>query len=240
MSRKIEVRNVGFRYSHDGPDILRNVNFSVEPGEFVALVGTTGSGKSTLLRLLLGFDKPSIGSILYDGKDLRNLDNQAVRRQLGVVLQGDRILAGDIFHNIAGSHPKTEEEVWAAAEEAGIREEIEKLPMVLRTFVAENGTTFSGGQLRRLIIARALVNRPSILFFDEATSALDNVSQAVVSENIRKRQVTRIIIAQRLSTIRHADRILVLHEGAIAESGSFEQLTAKNGIFSQLASRQLF
>ena len=236
---RLDVVDLRFRYAPDQPAVLDGVSFTAEPGEFVAIVGATGCGKSTLVRLLLGFESPESGAIFYDGRDFRNLDLQRVRRQFGVVLQHDRVRTGDILHNITGAGAYSLEEAWLAASRAGIKEEIERLPMGMHTFVPEGGGSFSGGQLQRLVIARALIKNPSILIFDEATSALDNTSQKIVSDNLRALKVTRIVIAQRLSSIRQADKIIVLDKGKVAESGSFDELLAKDGVFRRLAGRQM-
>ena len=239
LTGQVEMRNVGFRYDAESPAVLRNISFEVKPGEYLAIVGGSGAGKSTLARILLGFEKPTLGEVLYDGQDLRELDVRAVRRQLGVVLQNDRILSGDIYHNIVGTHPRTMAEAWEAAAMAGVKQDIELLPMGMQTFISEGGATFSGGQLQRIIIARALVNRPPILIFDEATSALDNHTQAIVSDNLKRMNITRIVIAQRLSTIREADRLLVLEKGEIVETGTYDELMAQDGAFKKLAARQM-
>lgn len=239
LEGRIDVVDLRFRYAHDQPAVLDGLSFSAEPGEFVAIVGATGCGKSTLVRLLLGFELPESGKILYDNRDFRNLDLKLVRRQFGVVLQNDRVRTGDILHNITGAGAHTIEEAWDAAARAGIQEDIARMPMGMHTFVPEGGSGFSGGQLQRLVIARALIKNPSILIFDEATSALDNASQKVVSDNLRALKVTRIVIAQRLSTIREADKIIVLDQGKVAESGKFDELLANDGVFRRLAGRQM-
>lgn len=239
LTGHVEFQNVSFSYSKESPPVLKKISFAIQPGEFVAIVGASGSGKSTVVRLLLGFEAPASGSVLYDGQDLKSLDLHTVRRQLGVVLQNDHIFSGDVLHNIIGTHPRTLDEAWLAAERACIKAEIESLPMGMHTFVSDSGSGFSGGQLQRLMIARALVNDPPILIFDEATSALDDVSQATVSNNLRAMNITRIVIAQRLTTIQNADRILVLHDGVIEEQGSYQELIANKGIFSRLISREM-
>lgn len=211
----------------------------IEPGAFVAFVGTSGSGKSTTLRLLLGFETPESGSIFYDGQDLAGLDIQAVRRQIGVVLQDGKLLPGDIFTNIIGSSLATMDDAWAAALRAGFAEDIKEMPMGMHTVISAGGSTLSGGQRQRLMIARALVNKPRILFFDEATSALDNRTQAVVSESLERLQATRIVIAHRLSTIKNADRIFVMDAGCVIEQGSYDELMALGGVFAELAIRQI-
>jgi ABC-type bacteriocin/lantibiotic exporter with double-glycine peptidase domain len=205
----------------------------------VAVVGSSGSGKSTLLRLLLGFEQPTTGGVFYDGKDLARLDVGAVRRQTGVVLQSSRLMPGSLYDNIAGASQAPMAEAWEAARMAGVEEDIRAMPMGLQTMVTGAGSVLSGGQAQRLMIARALVTRPRILLFDEATSSLDNRSQQVVSESIERLAVTRIVIAHRVSTIRHADRIVVLERGRLVESGSYEELVAGDGPFAQLARRQL-
>ena len=239
LSGAIEVNDVAFRYSPEEEDVFRKVSFKINPGEMVAVVGGSGCGKSTLLKLLLGFEEPTHGSIEFDETNLQQLDISTVRRQLGVVLQHQNIFMGDIFTNIVGSRPLSEDEAWAAAEKAGIKDDIERLPMKMRTYISASGSTFSGGQLQRIFIARALASRPQILLFDEATSALDNESQAIVSKNIEEMQITRIVIAHRLSTIRNADRILVLHNKTISEQGTYEELMAQKGFFYELANRQI-
>ena len=239
LNGEIELNRVSFRYSSDGPPILQDISFRIAPTEFVALVGPSGSGKSTLFRLMFGFEKPESGSVSYDRQDLATLDVQAVRRQLGVVLQQGRLLSGDIFHNIVGALPLTMDDAWDAARKAGLAEDIEAMPMGMFTFISEGGGNLSGGQRQRLLIARALAAKPKILFFDEATSALDNRTQSIVSRSLEEMQVTRVVIAHRLSTIRNAHRIVVVEAGKLVETGSFEELMALRGAFHKLASRQL-
>ncbi len=235
----IEMSHVSFRYAEDGPLILDDVSFTAEPGEFVAFVGPSGAGKSSVMRVLLGFEIPEVGTVRYDGKDLESLDPRALRRQMGVVTQSAKLMAGDIFTNIVGARPLSIEDAWEAAEIAGIRADIEALPMGMHTFVSEGAGTLSGGQRQRLLIARAVVGRPRILLFDEATSALDNKTQAAVSEAIERLRATRIVIAHRLSTVRAADKIVVLQTGRIVQVGSYDELIEVEGPFRRLALRQL-
>lgn len=236
---KITVDHVTFCYRRDGALTLDDVSISAEPGEFIALVGASGSGKSTLLRLLLGFETPQAGSVYYDGQDLSGLDVDAVRRQLGVVLQNGQLNSASIFENIAGGALMTLDEAWEAARMSGFADDITTMPMQMHTVVSEGGSNLSGGQRQRLLIARALALKPRILFFDEATSALDNKTQAIVSESLDKLQVTRIAIAHRLSTIRNAHRIYVLQAGRVVQQGTFYELAAVEGLFAQLMARQM-
>lgn len=236
---KILVDRIKFRYRSDGPLILDDVSLCAEPGELIALVGGSGSGKSTIFRLLLGFETPESGSIYYDGQDLSGLDVDAVRRQLGVVLQNGRLNAGSIFDNLAGGANITLDEAWEAAQMSGFADDVAAMPMEMHTVISEGGSNLSGGQRQRLLIARALVLKPRILLFDEATSALDNRTQAIVSESLDKMQVTRIVIAHRLSTIRNANRIYVLQAGQIVQQGTFADLAAADGLFAQLMARQM-
>lgn len=239
LSGDIEISHLSFSYSPEGPMILKDVNLHIRPGEFVAVVGASGSGKSTLLRLLLGFEQPTQGAIHYDHQDLSGLDLGALRRQLGVVLQNGQLMSGDIFTNIVGSSPLTQEDAWAAATQAGIAADIRAMPMGMHTVVSDGGGTLSGGQRQRLMIARAIVHRPRILFFDEATSALDNQAQAMVSASLEQLRATRVVIAHRLSTVIHADRILVMAAGEIVESGTYTELIEADGLFADLARRQI-
>ncbi len=239
LSGAIEARKLSFRYTDDGPLVLDDVSFAVRPGEFVAIVGPSGCGKSTLLRLLIGFDRPVSGSVLYDGQDLAALDQSAVRRQCGVVLQHAQPFTGSILDVIRGAEPYTPEEAMAAAELAGLAEDIERMPMGLHTIVSGGGA-ISGGQRQRLMIAQALIRRPRILFFDEATSALDNETQRKVIESTRSLDATRIVIAHRLSTVLDADRVIVMEDGRIAEQGPPAHLLASTGgRLHELVRRQL-
>ncbi|MFD4552810.1 NHLP bacteriocin export ABC transporter permease/ATPase subunit [Streptomyces sp. NPDC058469] len=228
LSGAIEARRVSFRYADDGPLVLDDVSFDVRAGEFVAIVGPSGCGKSTLLRLLIGFDKPVSGSVLYDGQDLGALDQSAVRRQCGVVLQHAQPFTGSILDVICGTEPFTPEEAMAAAEMAGLAEDIKRMPMGLHTIVAGSGAV-SGGQRQRLMIAQALIRRPRILFFDEATSALDNETQRTVIESTKALNATRIVIAHRLSTVLDADRVVVMEDGKVAQQGPPAELLADTG-----------
>ncbi|MFD9094537.1 NHLP bacteriocin export ABC transporter permease/ATPase subunit [Streptomyces collinus] len=239
LSGAVEARRLSFRYADDGPLVLDDVSFSVRPGEFVAIVGPSGCGKSTLLRLLIGFDRPVSGSVLYDGQDLAALDRSAVRRQCGVVLQHAQPFTGSILDVICGTEPYTPEEAMAAAELAGLAADIERMPMGLHTIVAGNGA-ISGGQRQRLMIAQALIRRPRILFFDEATSALDNDTQRVVIESTRKLNATRVVIAHRLSTVLDADRVVVMEDGKVVQHGTPAELLADTGgRLHELVRRQL-
>ncbi|QLA19101.1 NHLP bacteriocin export ABC transporter permease/ATPase subunit [Desulfolutivibrio sulfoxidireducens] len=236
----IEIVGLTFRYIPDGPVILDDIHLRVEPGQFVALAGPSGSGKSTLLRLLLGFERPESGSIYYDDLDLADFDLTAFRRRnIGAVLQNGALLPGDIFSNISGSRDITLDQAWAAARGAGLAQDIEDMPLGMRTPVSAGMGTLSGGQRQRLLIARALAGKPRILFFDEATSALDNRSQETVSASLTAMNITRVVVAHRLSTIQNADRIFFLEDGRIVESGTHAELLARGGRYVAMARRQM-
>jgi len=240
LNGSIEVSHVSFRYKKEGSLVLDDISLQVQPGEYVGIVGTSGSGKSTLFRILLGFEKPEAGQVFYNGQALGTVDIRSVRRQLGVVLQNGQLMSGDIYTNIVGANIYlTMDDAWEAARMAGMDQDIKAMPMGMHTMISEGAGTLSGGQRQRLLIARAIVNRPKIIYFDEATSALDNRTQAVVSESMDRLQATRIVIAHRLSTIVKCDRIIVLDKGKVLESGTYEQLMDNGGIFAELAKRQL-
>ena len=236
----LEVSHIHFRYAEDSPWVLNDLTVKIEPGDFIAFVGSSGCGKSTLMRLLLGFEVPERGALFLDGQDLATLDLREVRQQIGVFLQDSKLLPVDIFRNIVGvATDLTVDDAWEAARLAGLEDDIRVLPMGMHTYVSEGGGGFSGGQQQKLLIARALVRRPRILIFDEATSALDNRSQATVMESVEKLQATRIVIAHRLSTIINADRICYLDAGKIVEMGTYDELMKLDGRFAALARRQM-
>ncbi len=238
LNGEIDVRNVSFRYSEDGPYILRDLSLKIHEGEFAAFVGPSGCGKSTLFRLLLGFEQPETGSILYNNQDISGLDVNSIRRQIGTVLQTAHISAGSMFENIASGLVITLDEAWNAARDAGLDEDINAMPMGMHTLVSEGGGNLSGGQRQRLLIARSLVTNPRILLFDEATSALDNRTQEIVSRSVARRKVTRLVIAHRLSTIENADQVVVLNQGRIEQQGTFDALKSETGMFQRMISRQ--
>lgn len=239
LSGEIAFNRVHFRYSPDGPLILRDVSFHIRPGEYIGIVGESGSGKSTIMRLLLGFETPEEGGLLFDGKPSDRLDPTLLRKEIGVVLQNGRITLGSIYENIAGASGLGLEAAWAAARLVALAPDVEAMPMGMHTVLSDGGGALSGGQRQRILLARALVNEPKILLLDEATSALDNRTQSVVTDTLARLQVTRIVIAHRLSTIREVDRILVMDKGRLVESGSYDQLIEAGGLFHALARRQL-
>ena len=251
LSGAVEVSHLSFAYpqllpdgkggtiEEEGEEVLKDVNFSIAAGENVAIVGKSGSGKSTLVRLLLGFEKPKRGCIYFDGQDLSELALPSVRSQMGVVLQNGQLMTGDIYTNIVGTRLLAQDDAWKAAEAAGSAEDIAEMPMGMQTVISEGSSNISGGQRQRLLIARALAGKPAILVFDEATSALDNRSQAIVTRSLDKLNVTRIVVAHRLSTIRNCDRIIVMDGGRVAETGTFEELVERGGLFSDLVKRQV-
>ena len=191
------------------------------------------------MRLLLGFEIPEGGGIFYDGQELVSIDVTSLRRQIGVVSQQSGVIAGSILQNIIGATNLTHDDAFEAARMAGFEDDIREMPMGMHTVLSEGGSTLSGGQRQRLLIARALVNKPRILFFDEATSALDNRTQQVITNNLEKMDAVRLVIAHRLSTIQNADRIFVMENGRIVQSGSFDALMAEAGLFADLAARQV-
>ncbi len=239
LKGNIEMNNVYFRYEDNMPYVVDGLSLKIKSGEYIAIVGKTGCGKSTLVRLLLGFEKPEKGAIYYDNKDINKIDLRSLRRKIGTVTQNGTLFTGDIYSNITISAPQlTLDEAWEAAEIAGIADDIREMPMGMQTLVLEGGGGISGGQKQRLMIARAIAPKPSVLIFDEATSALDNKTQKQVSEALDKLKCTRIVIAHRLSTIKNCDRILVLEGGKIIEDGTYDELIEHNGFFASLVERQ--
>lgn len=237
LSGKIHIDEVCFGYEEENP-LLNNLSITIHPGEFIGIVGPSGSGKSTILRLLLGFEKPSSGIIYYDDQDLSTLNVQFLRKQIGSVLQTTGIIAGTIYDNLVGGGSYSSDQIKQAIELAGFKEDITTFPMGLHTYIPTGGGTLSGGQKQRLLLARALMGSPSILILDEATSALDNQTQALVTQNIDRLNITRIVVAQRLSTIERADLIYVADQGRIVQRGTFDQLSKVPGIFFEMFMRQ--
>lgn len=239
----IEFDQVSFRYRPDNPDVIREVNLKIAPGEVIGIVGRSGSGKSTLTRLMQRLYVPDRGRVLIDGQDISIIDTTSLRHQLGIVLQENVLFTGTIRDNIALSNPALPiEVVIEAAKLAGAHEFICELPEGYDSKVGENGTGLSGGQRQRIAIARALITNPRILIFDEATSALDYESESIIQENMRKICAGRtvLIIAHRLSAVRDANRILVMDRGQIVEQGSHDELIAiKDGIYAHLNQLQL-
>ena len=239
LSGSIELDNVSFRYNENMPLVIDDLSLKIRPGQYVAIVGATGCGKSTLLRLMLGFESPQKGAVYVDGKDIAAVDLKSLRRNIGVVMQNGKLFTGDIFSNIIISAPwLTMDEAWHAAELSGIAEDIRRMPMGMHTMISEGSGGISGGQRQRLMIARAIAPKPSVLMFDEATSALDNLTQKTVSESLDSLKCTRIVIAHRLSTIKQCDRILVLDKGKIIEDGTYDELIQGGGFFAELVARQ--
>lgn len=239
VSGTIELNQVSFRYQEDTPLIIDDLSLKINRGQYVAIVGTTGCGKSTLMRLMLGFEKPDTGAVYYDGRDIQKVDLKSLRRQIGVVMQNGKLFSGDIFANITISAPWLAlQDAWDAAEKAGMAQDIREMPMGMFTMIGEGAGGISGGQRQRLMIARAIAPKPKILMLDEATSALDNITQRQVSDALAELKSTRIVIAHRLSTIKACDRIIVLDKGRIIEDGTYEELNAKGGFFSELVKRQ--
>ena len=240
LTGEIEVNSVTFAYDEESGPIIKDLSVHIQAGEYVGIVGSSGSGKSTLLKLLLGFEKPQLGKIYYDGKDIDSLDKRELRKKFGVVLQDGGVISGSIFENITITAPNTKlKRVQEVVREVGLEDDINGMPMGLHTVLSENSGTISGGQKQRILIARAIVGKPKIIFFDEATSALDNVTQAMVVETLENLKATKIVIAHRLSTVVNCDRILVLEHGELIEQGSYQELMDKKGRFYELAIRQI-
>ena len=234
---KVDFDNVYYRYPGNEQYVLQNFNLHVSPGECIAVVGASGSGKSTIMNLIIGLLTPTSGEIRIDDKPMSEFNLSEYRHFISVVPQNSILFSGSIRDNITyGLSGYTEKELRSAVEKANITEFLKDLPEGLDTDVGEHGGKLSGGQKQRITIARALIRNPKILILDEATSALDNISeyhvQKAISGSIRGR--TTFIVAHRLSTIRDADRIVVMEGGVAVETGSYEELMAKKGKFYEL------
>lgn len=237
---EIELSNVTFAYEEGIDPVISGLNMHIKAGEYIGIVGSSGCGKSTLLKLLLGFEKPQIGSIYYDGRDIEGLDKRELRKKFGVVLQDGGLIAGSIADNIRIASPTVRmRRLEETVREVGLEDDIRKMPMGLYTAVSEGAATISGGQKQRILIARAIVSRPRVIFLDEATSALDNVTQKQVTDTLEKLEATKVVIAHRLSTVKNCDRIFVMDAGRIAEEGNYDDLMKKKGLFYELAKRQI-
>ena len=241
MRGEIVLKEVQFKYKIDGKLILQGINLHIAPNQTVGLVGRSGSGKSTLTKLIQGLYTPSAGAILVDGLDIASVDPTSLRTRIGVVLQENYLFNRSIRDNIALAKPTASiEQVIAASKLAGAHEFIGALTEGYDTIIEERGVSLSGGQRQRIAIARALITNPKILIFDEATSALDYESEKIIQDNMAQISEGRtvIIIAHRLSAVRHANTIHVMDLGEIKESGSHSELIAKEGLYAYLSSIQ--
>jgi len=239
LTGQIRAENVWFGYGTLGPAVVSDVSLEIQPGQHVGIVGRSGSGKSTLAHLLLGLYEPTSGRIMFDGRDLAGIEAATVRRQVGIVTQHPYLFGTSIRDNIALTNPELPlDAVMNAARIACVHDDIAAMPMGYETLLHDGGSSISGGQRQRIALARALVHRPSIVLLDEATSELDTVTEQRIYRNLDEISSTTIVIAHRLSTIRNADLILVMDQGKIIETGTHEQLLARQGAYAALVSAQ--
>jgi len=241
VSGRIDVSGLTFRYAENMPYLFDGLDLHIKPGDYVAFVGPSGCGKSTLVRLLLGFEQAESGSIFYDEYNLDDINKPSLRRYcVSICLQDGQLVEGTIRDNILfGNNWYDDDAVWEAARMAALDKDIQDMPQGLETPISADGQGVSGGQRQRILMARALIRKPRIIFLDEATSALDNISQHAISESLARMNCTRITIAHRMSTIRQCNRIIVLGGGRVVEDGTYDELMAKGGYFSEIIKRQI-
>ena len=233
LSGELEVKAVSFAYGKES--VLQDISFHIKQGESVGIAGASGCGKSTLLRLLLGFEQPIKGTIFYDGQNIKDWNLEALRQNFGVVLQDDKLIPGSIYKNITMAAAETAEEaVEQVLKEVGLLEEIKQMPMGWHTILTEDSEVISKGQKQRILLARALIRNPRILFLDEATSALDYHNQQKISQVLLEKGITCIVIAHYPKVLAACDRILVMQQGRILEQGSYQKLMSEKGLFYRL------
>lgn len=240
LNGSVLVEKVSFKYEKNAFDVLNNLTLEAKPGQFIGIAGPSGCGKSTLVRILLGFESPTQGKVYYNDLDLQTLDIRQVRKQIGTVLQNGKIFSGTIYDNIVCGGIFSKDDINDAVLLSGFFEDLKGLPMGLHTFIQSGTSTLSGGQIQRLLIARAIIRKPKILIFDEATSALDNKNQDIVITALEKLNATRIVIAHRLSTIKNADKIYIIDNGHVTQQGTFNELANQEGLFKIMLERQKF
>ncbi len=241
LKGSFEFKDVSYSYPHSEEIVLKNFNLDVSPGESIAIVGESGSGKTTVLNMVIGFILPSAGKVMIDGNDITEINKKTYRRFISVVPQMPLLFTGTIRDNIAyGLEDVTDEQIMKAVEAANLKNVIDKLPNGLDTLVDEHGGNFSGGQRQRIAIARAIIRDPKVIILDEATSALDVVSEKEIQEALDRliKGRTTFVVAHRLSTIRNADRIVVLEDGSITEEGTYKELMDKKGRFFEMEKLQ--
>ena len=234
----IRVEHLKFRYDEKGAFVLDGISMEIKPGQLIGIAGPTGCGKSTLCRLLIGFESPESGAVYYDNKDLAGLDPYKVRMQIGTILQNTAIFSGSIYDNIVCGGHYSPEELIQATKLSTFDEDLAELPMGFDTIMPPGGGILSGGQRQRLLLTRALIQQPKILILDEAMSMLDNRTQDRVAHNLESLKATQIVVAHRLSTIRHADCIYVIDKGKIIASGTFDELANTCTLFASLLEKQ--
>ena len=240
LQGNIDINRISFGYE-ESDEVLHDVDLHIRQGEFIGLVGKSGVGKSTLINLIMRMYDVDEGSICIDGVDLRQIPQEQLRAQMGVVLQENFLFTGSVYQNISYAKPDaTREEVIRAAKAAGAHEFIVRLPDGYNTYVGERGHTLSGGERQRISIARALLHDPRILILDEATASLDTETEKLIQDALAQLSAgrTTIAIAHRLSTLRNATRLVVLDKGTVAEIGTHEELMEKEGIYYGLVMAQ--
>lgn len=239
LKEEIHLKNIYFQYAKELPLTLKQISILIPKGSFVGITGPTGSGKSTLMRLLVKFEQPHKGEILLDGNELSLYEIQSVRSMMGVVLQNSTLIPGSLYENITGLKTAlTMEDAWWAAEFTQIANEIREMPMGMHTFITEGGSNISVGQKQRIMLARAIVNKPQILLLDEATNALDSKTESIIFNNLSKIKITRVVASHRLNSLRYADMIYVLDHGKVVQQGRYEELLAQPGLFMELSKSQ--